>query len=175
MVYAIAGIGIIGYVVWAHHMFTSGMPAWLQVTFSYLSMLIAIPTGVKIFSWIATIWGGTIRFTVAMKMALGFVGMFVIGGFGGVILANVPIDIQLHDSYFVVGHFHIILSSASLLMILAGCYYWFPKMFGKHLNETLGNVVFWFFFLGANMTFITQHVLGLLGMPRRIAKLCSSS
>lgn len=169
MVYAIAGIGIIGYVVWAHHMFTSGMPAWLQVTFSYLSMLIAIPTGVKIFSWIATIWGGTIRFTTAMKMALGFVGMFVIGGFGGVVLANVPIDIQLHDSYFVVGHFHMVLSSASLLMILAGCYYWFPKMFGKHLSESLGNVVFWFFFLGANMTFVTQHVLGLLGMPRRIA------
>lgn len=169
MVYAIAGIGIIGYVVWAHHMFTSGMPAWLQLLFSSLSMLIAIPTGVKIFSWIATIWGGTIRFTTAMKLALGFVAMFVIGGFGGIVLANVPMDIQLHDSYFVVGHFHMVLSSASLMMIFAGMYYWFPKMFGRHLSENLGNFVFWVFFVGANMTFITQHILGVYGMPRRIA------
>jgi len=169
MVYAIAGIGVIGYLVWAHHMFTSGMPAWLQVAFSALSMCIAVPTGVKIFSWIATIWGGTIRFTVAMKMSLGFVGMFVIGGFGGVVLANVPMDIQLHDSYFVVGHFHQVLSSAALLMIFASTYYWAPKMFGKFMSEKIGNLVFWLFFIGSNTTFLSQHVLGLLGMPRRIA------
>jgi cytochrome c oxidase subunit I len=169
MVYAICAIGVIGYLVWAHHMFTSGMPAWLQVLFSALSMLIAVPTGVKIFSWIATIWGGTIRFTVAMKMSLGFVAMFVIGGFGGIILANVPLDIQLHDSYFVVGHFHMVLSSASLLMLLASSYFWFPKMFGKKLSESIGNVVFWLFFIGAWMTFLTQHILGLQGMARRIS------
>lgn len=168
MVIAIALIGVIGYTVWAHHMFVSGMPAWLQVLFSYLTMAIAVPTGIKIFSWLATVWGGTIRFTVPMKFALGFISLFVIGGMSGILLANVPVDYQFHDSYFVVAHFHYVLVGGSIMAILAGTYFWFPKMSGRFLSEKLGNIVFWSMFLGLNVTFFPMHFMGIQGMARRI-------
>ncbi len=168
MVIAIALIGIIGYSVWAHHMFVSGMPAWLQVTFSYLTMIIAVPTGIKIFSWIATVWGGTIRFTTSMKFGLGFIALFVIGGMSGILLANVPVDYQVHDSYFVVGHFHYVLVGGSLMALLAGTYFWFPKMSGRFLSEKLGTYIFWMTFVGMNLTFFPMHFMGIFGMARRI-------
>jgi cytochrome c oxidase subunit 1 len=168
MVYAIAGIGIIGFVVWAHHMFTAGMAPWLRMMFSFLTMLIAIPTGVKIFSWIATMWGGALRFTVAMKFAIGMVSLFVIGGISGVILANVPVDVQVHDSYFVVAHLHYVLFGGSMMALMAMAYFWFPKMSGRMLSEKLGNVHFWLFFVGMNWVFLPMHWLGLIGMARRV-------
>ncbi|MCE5270187.1 cytochrome c oxidase subunit I [bacterium] len=168
MVTALALIGIIGYMVWAHHMFVSGIPAWLQVFFSYASMVIAVPTGIKVFSWLATIWGGTIRFSTPMKFALGFIGLFVLGGMSGIMLANVPIDYQVHDSYFVVAHFHYVLVGGSVMAILAATYYWFPKMSGRFLSEKLGTWIFWLIFVGINITFFPQHILGIQGMARRI-------
>ena len=168
MVIAIACIGVVGYMVWAHHMFVSGMPAWLQVLFSYLTMVIAVPTGIKVFSWLATVWGGTIRFTTPMKFALGFISLFVIGGMSGILLANVPVDYQVHDSYFVVGHFHYVLVGGSIMALLAGTYFWFPKMSGRFLSEKLGTYVFWLFFAGLNITFFPMHFMGIFGMARRI-------
>jgi cytochrome c oxidase subunit 1 len=168
MVIAIALIGIIGYSVWAHHMFVSGIPAWLQVLFSYLTMAIAVPTGIKVFSWIATAWGGSIRFTTAMKFALGFISVFIIGGMSGITLANVPVDYQVHDSYYIVAHFHYVLVGGSILALLAGLYYWFPKMSGRFLSEKLGSVVFWSIFIGLNVTFFPMHFMGIQGMARRI-------
>lgn len=168
MVIALALIGIIGYTVWAHHMFVSGIPAWLQVFFSYASMVIAVPTGIKVFSWLATIWGGVIRFTAAMKFALGFIGLFVLGGMSGILLANVPVNYQVHDSYFVVAHFHYVLVGGSVMSMLAATYFWFPKMCGRFLSEKLGNWVFWLVFIGINVTFFPQHFLGIQGMARRV-------
>lgn len=168
MVIALALIGIIGYTVWAHHMFVAGIPAWLQVVFSMLTMVIAIPTGIKIFSWLATIWGGTIRFTTAMKFGLGFISLFIIGGMSGIVLANVASDYQFHDSYFVVAHFHYVLVGGSIMTLMAGTYYWFPKMAGKMLSEKLGNWVFWMIYIGLNVTFFPMHFMGIQGMARRI-------
>ncbi|HLA39843.1 MAG TPA: cytochrome c oxidase subunit I [Candidatus Glassbacteria bacterium] len=168
MVTALALIGIIGYLVWAHHMFVAGIPAWLQLFFSYMSMVIAVPTGIKVFSWLATIWGGNIRFATPMKFALGFISLFVIGGMSGILLANVPVDYQVHDSYFVVAHFHYVLVGGSIMAGFAASYFWFPKMSGRMLSEKLGTWVFWLFFIGMNVTFFPQHFLGIQGMARRI-------
>ncbi len=168
MVYATAFIGIIGFLVWGHHMFSAGMEPWLRAYFGFMTMVIAVPTGVKIFSWLATLWGGSIEFTVPMMYALGFLALFTIGGISGVFLANVPFDIQVHDSYFVVAHFHYVLFGGSIMTILAMTYFWFPKMSGRFLSEKLGKVIFWLIFLGMNITFMPMHWLGIAGMARRI-------
>ncbi|TVR08956.1 MAG: cytochrome c oxidase subunit I [Planctomycetota bacterium] len=168
MVASIASIAVLGFLVWAHHMFSVGMPTWAQAFFMYASMAIALPTGIKIFSWLATLWGGKIRFTTAMLYSLGFISLFVLGGFGGLILALVPIDIQLHDTYFVVGHFHYTLVGGSLMLIFAMTYYWWPKMTGRYLNELWGKIGFVLMFLGIFIAFGTMHISGALGMARRI-------
>ncbi len=162
-------IAFLSFAVWAHHMFAVGLgPAW-DLIFGAASMLIGIPTGVKIFNWMATMWGGSIRFTTAMLFAASFLVMFTIGGITGVMFAVVPIDWQTTDSYFVVAHIHYVLNGGSLFAIFAGIYYWFPKITGRLLSERLGKWHFWLNFIGFNMTFFIQHVLGLEGMPRRVS------
>jgi cytochrome c oxidase subunit 1 len=169
MVYATSAIAVLGFGVWAHHMFTVGMGPVANAVFSATTMLIAIPTGVKIFNWITTMIGGKVRMTTAMWFAtLGFVGNFTIGGLTGIMHSSVPIDWQHQDSYFVVAHFHYVLVGGSAMGIFAGIYYWFPKFTGRMLNETVGKVHFWLFFIGFNLTFFPQHFLGVDGMPRRI-------
>ena len=169
MVFSIASIAVLGFMVWAHHMFTIGMPTWMQAYFMLASFGIGVPTGIKIFSWLATLWGGKIRFEVPMLYALGFIGLFILGGFGGLILAIVPVDTQLHDSYFVVGHFHYTLVGGSLMLILASTYFWWPKFTGRMLNKKWGVAGFWIMFFGILIAFGTMHISGMLGMPRRIA------
>jgi cytochrome c oxidase subunit I len=159
-------IALAGFMVWGHHMFTSGMAPFLQIIFMVLTFTIAIPTGIKIFSWIATLWGGKIHYTTAMLFAMGFVALFTFGGITGIFLAAVPTDLDLHGTYFVVGHFHYVLVGGSLMGIFAGMYYWFSKMSGRLLNEVLGHWHFWLFFIGFNMTFLPMHWLGFMGMPR---------
>lgn len=168
MVASIASIAVLGFLVWAHHMFSVGMPTWAQAFFMYASMVIAVPTGIKIFSWLATLWGGKIRFTTAMCYSLGFISLFILGGFGGLILALVPVDIQLHDTYFVVGHFHYTLVGGSLMLIFAMTYYWWPKMTGRYLGEVSGKIGFVLMFFGIFIAFGTMHISGALGMARRI-------
>jgi cytochrome c oxidase subunit 1 len=162
-------IALLGFMVWAHHMFTSGMAPFLQVLFMVMTFTIAVPTGVKIFSWIATLWGGKIHYSTAMLFSLGFLALFTFGGITGVFLAAVPTDLDLHGTYFVVGHFHYVLVGGSLMGVFAGMYYWFAKMSGRLLNETLGKIHFWLFFIGFNMTFLPMHWLGFMGMPRWVA------
>jgi len=161
-------IAIFGFLVWAHHMFTSGMDPFLRVPFMITSMIIAVPTGVKIFSWLGTIWGGKLRFTTSMAFAVSFIAMFVIGGLSGIFLASVPIDIHVQDTYFVVAHLHYVLFGGSVMALFAGIYFWFPKITGRMLDERLGQVHFWLTFLGFNLTFFPQHLAGLQGMPRRV-------
>jgi cytochrome c oxidase subunit 1 len=161
-------IALVGFTVWAHHMFTSLQPE-LRIPFMLTSMVIAVPTGIKIFSWLGTLWGGKIHFTTAMLFALGFLSMFVIGGISGVMLAAVPVDIHLHDTYFVVSHFHFVLYGGSVFLIFGGIYHWFPKVTGRKLNERLGKLHFAATYLGFFFTFFPQHIAGLQGMPRRIA------
>jgi heme/copper-type cytochrome/quinol oxidase subunit 1 len=168
IVLSTVAIGFYSLLVWAHHMFTVGLAVVLLGFFMISSMIIAVPTGVKIFNWLATIWRGNLRFETPMLFALGFIGLFTIGGLSGIFLATFPIDYQAQDSYFVVAHLHYVLFGGSLFGIFAGLYYWWPKIFGRLLHEGLGKVHFWLLFVGFNLAFFPQHLLGLEGMPRRI-------
>ena len=167
MVYALTSIAILSFVVWAHHMFTVGMPLAGELFFMYSTMLIAIPTGVKVFNWVATMFKGSISFETPMLFAIAFVALFTIGGFSGLMLAIVPADFQYHDTYFVVAHFHYVLVPGALFGIIAGVYYWIPKWTGNMYDETLGKLHFWLSFISVNLTFFPMHFVGLAGMPRR--------
>ncbi len=168
MVFSGAFIAVLGFGVWSHHMFATGMGPIADASFGLLTMLIAIPTGVKIFNWIGTIWGGSLQMKTPMYFALGFIAMFIIGGLSGIMHAAVPADLQQTDTYFVVAHFHYVLFGGSIFALLAGAYYWMPKMFGFMLSERIGKIQFWLMFIGFNITFFPMHFLGLHGMPRRV-------
>jgi len=168
MVFATILIGFLGFMVWAHHMFTAGLGPVANALFSIATMLIAVPTGIKIFNWLFTLWGGQLTFNTASLFAIGFIPTFVMGGVTGVMLASAPADFQYHDSYFVVAHFHYVIVGGLVFGLFSGLFYWWPKMFGRVLNEKLGQLTFWTFFIGFHMTFFVQHFLGLIGMPRRV-------
>jgi cytochrome c oxidase subunit I len=168
MVFATVLIGFLGFMVWAHHMFTTGLGPIANAIFAVATMAIAVPTGVKIFNWLLTMWGGSIKFTTPMLYAVGFIPSFVAGGVTGVMNAAAAADYQYHDSYFVVAHFHYVIIGGVVLAILAATHFYWPKMFGTMLNETLGKITFWLFFIGFHLTFFIQHFLGLMGMPRRV-------
>jgi cytochrome c oxidase subunit I len=169
MVGALGAIGFLGFCVWGHHMFISGMSPYSAFAFSLLTMTIGVPSAIKTFNWLGTIWGGKIHFTTSMMFGLGFVSLFVTGGLSGLFLAQPSIDLYLHDTYFVVAHFHLIMGVAAIFGIFAATYFWFPKMFGRMLNETIGKVHFWFTFIGVYSIFMPMHFLGLAGHPRRYA------
>ncbi len=168
--YSSLTISFLGLIVWAHHMFTSGTPPWLRMFFMIATMIIAVPTGIKVFSWVATLWGGKLRLNSAMLFAMGFISMFVIGGLSGVMVASVPFDIHVHDTYFIVAHIHYVLFGGSVFGLYAGIYHWYPKITGRMINETWGKVHFWLTLAGFNLCFLPMHWLGLQGMPRRVAQ-----
>jgi cytochrome c oxidase subunit I len=169
MAYAMVSIGVVGFVVWAHHMYTVGMSMKTQAYFIFATMVIAVPTGVKIFSWIATMWGGSLRFPAPMMWSLGFIFLFTLGGVTGVVLANAGLDRSLHNTYYVVGHFHYVLSLGAVFIIFAAWYYWFPKMSGYIIPDWIGQVHFWIAFIGSNVLFFPMHFVGLAGLPRHYA------
>ncbi len=168
MAYAMVSIGVVGFIVWAHHMYTVGLDADARAYFTAATLIIAVPTGIKIFSWLATMWGGSIEFETPMLCAIGFIWLFVIGGVTGVLLANAGIDFAMHDTYYVVAHFHYVMAIAAIFAMFAGWYYWIGKMSGRQYPDLLSKVQFWVFFIGVNVLFFPQHFLGLAGMPRRI-------
>jgi cytochrome c oxidase subunit 1 len=168
MVYATASIAILSFVVWAHHMYTVGMPVTAQLFFMYATVLIAVPTGVKVFNWVATMYKGSLTFETPMLFACGFLFLFTMGGFTGLVLSITPVDVQLHDTYYVVAHFHYVMVAGALFSAFAGIYFWLPKWTGRMYNETLGKWHFWLTFISFNVTFFPQHFLGLAGMPRRV-------
>jgi cytochrome c oxidase subunit 1 len=167
MAYAMVAIGVVGFIVWAHHMYTVGLSLNVQRYFMFATMVIAVPTGIKIFSWIATMWGGSISFRTPMIWAIGFIFLFTVGGVTGVVLSNAPVDRMVHETYYVVAHFHYTMSLGATFAVFAGFYYWFPKITGYMYSETLGKLHFWLTFIGVNTVFFPQHFLGLAGMPRR--------
>jgi cytochrome c oxidase subunit 1 len=167
--YSSVAISLLSFMVWAHHMFTSGLAQWVQLPFMIMTMAVAIPTGVKVFSWLATLWGGRIRFTSPLLFVLGFLSTFTLGGITGVMLGSVPADIHEHGTYFIVAHLHYVLFGGSIFGTFAGLYYWWPKMTGRMLDEKLGRIHFWLMYITFNATFLPMHWLGLLGMPRRVA------
>jgi cytochrome c oxidase subunit 1 len=169
MVYSIAGIAGLGFIVWGHHMFVSGMNPVLGMTFMVSTMLIALPSAVKVFNWLGTVWGGNVQFTTPMLFALSFVSMFIIGGLSGIFMAATPVDIFIHDTYFIVAHFHYVLFAGTAMAVFGGIYYWFPKMFGRMMDERMGKVHFLLTFVFLNGTFFTMHILGAVGFPRRLA------
>jgi cytochrome c oxidase subunit 1 len=167
MVFAIFAIGMLGFFVWGHHMFISGMSPYSAVAFSIITLSIGVPSAVKTFNWLGTLWGGRIRFTTAMLFAIGFVSLFVAGGISGLLLGQSSLDLPLHDTYIVLGHFHLVMGVASIFGMFAATYFWFPKMFGRFMNESLGKFHFWITFVGVYCIFVPMHVMGLVGMPRR--------
>jgi len=169
MVYSISGIAGLGFIVWGHHMFVSGMNPLLGMTFMVSTMMIALPSAVKVFNWLGTVWGGKIQFTTPMLFALSFVSMFIIGGLSGIFMAATPVDIFIHDTYFIVAHFHYVLFAGTAMAVMGAIYFWFPKMFGRMMDENLGKIHFFLTFIFLNGTFFTMHILGAVGFPRRLA------
>ena len=170
MVFAIFAIGMLGFFVWGHHMFISGMSPYSAMTFSILTLSIGVPSAVKTFNWLGTLWGARIRFTSAMLFAIGFVSLFVAGGITGLVLGQTSLDLPMHDTYFVTAHFHLVMGVASIFGMFAATYFWFPKMFGRHMDERLGKLHFWITFIGVYCIFVPMHTMGIVGMPRRFAQ-----
>ena len=170
MVFAIFAIGLLGFFVWGHHMFISGMSPYSAMTFSILTLSIGVPSAVKTFNWLGTLWGGRIRFTTAMLFAIGFVSLFVAGGITGLVLGQTSLDLPMHDTYFVTAHFHLVMGVASIFGMFSATYFWFPKMFGRLMNESLGKFHFWITFVGVYCIFVPMHTMGIVGMPRRFAQ-----